>query len=877
MQIFKQDFYPGEQVSVVLDDGERCEAIIREKTVFPELINPFTNTTERKAFARYVVKLMDSDKEVRVEEDNMARDRKIFTKAMLRSFIKNTVAREAWNGAPWMVKDYYANKYKISTTMPPHLQRGQTAADRKAAAQRRKEENMLLVASAKTSDGKPILTVPKSHKSKANGDGKKLNAPGGTLISLDAPDGEVDWPPSTGGKLVMRPVEPKPEKVAKPPPPPPMKYPTEDLNLPFKPEGVRRPDLEFVKALGINAGIPVSKNGMTDESVSFLLETWLFLNIYCDAFKLDSFTLDDYQEALEFSHPTISCELVVEIHCGLLKTLVQEGDDGKIEIPLPPMTHEREEEEFEDGEEGEEDEEAEEGASENGSEGSAESEDPSAQLKMEAGDNSVIQKKAPRIRVHRGDELPTDDGLDWISQLRRRDFHDGGWQFILAGLLYRQSMSLIRKDRRYTLAARDLEICTAVLEHLLPLDKEVSQESVAEQYATMDLNLRLQLLHVLTGMAHKAPLVKVYMEECSEAMTALRKRKIEHQRNRKQYLEELRLLEEERKVLLPENIPTSTPSSPPANVDSEGDTKMGDVEDTNDDEDTEGEANRSRSLRRADERANMRKRKREEEKVPPPPKSKTASQFQKVLKKIEATKASIQQEEQEIKEIDNDLREADCPRMKMMGFDRFWNRYWWFERNGMPFAGLPDSSTADSGYANGRLWIQGLGDAEREGFIEAHVDNPDLDLYFPGRKVLPMPERKQIEEGNTSLTGPTQWGFYSTPAQFDALFTWLDARGQREAKLRKELDNMRERIVESMTKRLEYLQAGQELAAELEAPQGGDGLTTRSGTRTRSSPEPRVKYRCLRWENGMALSELKHRHYDQPKVKGRGKKEKKRK
>jgi hypothetical protein len=36
----------------------------------------------------------------------------------------------------------------------------------------------------------------------------------------------------------------------------------------------------------------------------------------------------------------------------------------------------------------------------------------------------------------------------------------------------------------------------------------------------------------------------------------------------------------------------------------------------------------------------------------------------------------------------------------------YWNKYWWFERNGMPFGGLPDSSS-HSGYANAMIWVQG--------------------------------------------------------------------------------------------------------------------------------------------------------------------------
>src|SRR5690606_23654217 len=145
----------------------------------------------------------------------------------------------------------------------------------------------------------------------------------------------------------------------------------------------------------------------------------------------------------------------------------------------------------------------------------------------------------------------------------------------------------------------------------------------------------------------------------------------------------------------------------------------------------------------------------------------------------------------DIREIDGDLREADCARLKLMGVDRFYNRYWWFERNGMPFGGLPDSSTADSGYAMGRRWVQGPSENETQKFIHEYEEPAELALQFPGRVVLPMPERKLIDEGETHLEGPHQWAYLETPEEFDSLMSWLDTRGIREVKLKKELENMK--------------------------------------------------------------------------------------
>ena len=146
--------------------------------------------------------------------------------------------------------------------------------------------------------------------------------------------------------------------------------------------------------------------------------------------------------------------------------------------------------------------------------------------------------------------------------------------------------------------------------------------------------------------------------------------------------------------------------------------------------------------------------------------------------------------EEEVAIIDNDLREADCPRTRVLGKDRFWNRYYWFERNGMPYAGLPDSSTAHAAYANGCVWVQGPDDLEREGYIDLPVD---LQNEYKAKFNMTVPERKAMEEGETSVFTARQWGYISDPDDLDRLIRWLDPRGFNELKLRKELVTYRDR------------------------------------------------------------------------------------
>lgn len=328
-------------------------------------------------------------------------------------------------------------------------------------------------------------------------------------------------------------------------------------------------------------------------------------------------------------------------------------------------------------------------------------------------------------------------------------------------------------------------------------------------------------------------------------------------------------MNEERRRSQPEQSPTPIPELAEA-PDFEMEEEDPSIMDT---EDEEPQSNRS--LRRGNDRAVERKRKREEEegrrlKAIEAKQTKGTREYQKVLKKVEQTKDKIAKEEDAIVSVDNDLREADCPRTRVLGKDRFWNRYYWFERNAMPYEGLPDASTADAGYANGRLWVQGPDDLEREGFID--VNPEENSRYFRSFQITPA-ERKRSEEGPTSVFTAREWGYYDKAEDIDMLVGWLDTRGNREIKLRKELSNQREVITRYMEKRREYLARNAE--SEQEPPPQPPPPTTRMSTRTKANinndhPNSSTHYRCLRWRNEMAIREFGHKHMEPPVMKTRG-------
>ena len=56
-----------------------------------------------------------------MDDKHIRRDKKVFTKQNLRAFLKNSLQREAWIGAPWLVKEHLAIQYRLPMEIPGHL------------------------------------------------------------------------------------------------------------------------------------------------------------------------------------------------------------------------------------------------------------------------------------------------------------------------------------------------------------------------------------------------------------------------------------------------------------------------------------------------------------------------------------------------------------------------------------------------------------------------------------------------------------------------------------------------------------------------------------------------------------------------------------
>lgn len=899
----------------------------------------------------YICQMDHGEELTRYKASELMRDRRVYSKIILKQFLRSAVSREPWHGAPWMVKEHLAKRYDIPTKLPDAKTREAIVAAKKAA-------NAERIANAS-----PPANFSNIGHSQANGVHMPIQVNGhgpnnigllpGNLppphvndrpigIPVSAPPYPYSGPPpfsysgpppyfkngmphpsrqplphhvqqvinanqsphpqmnnlpppttaqgplshmpnnlvqqfphqSSGGLPIDMPfgknfmrfhaltgaLPPNGGNSRFPTPPPrfePIKYPIDDLRIRQPRIDVTRPPLKFLSddvPDGNDKPDDDKKTGILMKSIGPMLTVWETLNVHDGVYQLDSFTIDDFVEAMGFSDEEIECELLVEVHCAVLKQYVTES--GKLQIELPKMIDEEDESDEEEDEE------------EESKEPTPEPEPPKRTTRSSLRKSEVAEvvesartpTPEPLKQIHNAAEF--DEDFPWVEWCQERNFRNGGWQAILVGLLHQLSYNPTHK-----------EDCDEILSRLVPPKEKATVESIAANYENLDINLRIVALDIILRLTVTTEAFRQQLQSASEDMTSLRKEKIDFQRKRKELADEMFKLDIERKIALPLN----TPQSPTETKDTP-DVSMVDINDKQEEEGSESEAEAPNSARKVRKAVKQTKRKRDSE-VAKKEKAKKAKaeaaktkqqkEWEKLLDDIEKKKEQLRECEASIAELDDDLREAKVHRSLILGKDRFLNKYYWFEHNGMPFGGMPQSSTAEYGYANGRIWVQGPDELEFEpNLTEAACAQDSQEFGWT------VPTRKEQEEGSTHLNNSREWGYYDDAEDIDKLIAWLDERGTREKILRKELVLYKDRIAEYMAAMKNHLEKvedeDEEMKDEEEAPR------TRTTRNKAGAPADKGKKltqeeqqpRCLLWTNSIMREQQGFNHseeYEPPK------------
>ncbi|KAL5119347.1 hypothetical protein ACEQ8H_002834 [Pleosporales sp. CAS-2024a] len=921
---FKEQFIVGDRVSIEGDNARRFGRItaISDTSRMPTMFTA-QSMDESIRSCQYEITLDDTEERVvKYRASEIQRDKQVYSKIILKQYLRDSTRIGEYVGSPWTVLEHLAKRYGISTVMPDNQTRDAILARRRAL-------NGIMQNGSSPSTVQTFPHHPTNgHPPPVPGDRPQLPppAPGQAAFVNFATNPPhqyyQDHMPSTQISAHMRvPCGPPPFPNIQPPnlynggppshgppvfPPPfanavppqfmlqnqapplqhpltmhqhphfqtsfphnqgsrpsnlsqparllePIKYPMEDLEIRQPRTMPVRPTLKFFSddmPEGVKAPTDKKKTGILMKSLGPLLCAWETLNVHDTVYMLDSFTFDDFVDAMRFTDDEIECELFVEIHCSILKQIV--NSSGKLQTLLPKLA------ESEDSDE------------EDSSKGPTPEPEPeppvrttrSSLRKSEAQQLVKPRTPTPEPPQERHNAEAFVEDFNWIEQCKTRNFRDGGWQSIVVALLYRLSFDPLQR-----------EACEEILSQLVPPEQQPSIETIATNYTNLDVNLRISALDLILRLTVATEAFRDQLVAAAQEMTRLRKEKIDFQRKRKELADELFKLDLERKIHLPANTPASPPDT---GENDEVDVSMASVaSESKNTAETEGDGSEEPSVTKsrlrqgnknkrkaAAEEARKEKAKKAKQEAE---KTKKQKEWEKLLDSIEKKKDELKECEANINELDDDLRETLVHRSKMLGKDRFLNKYYWFEHNGMPFGGVPNSSTADYGYANGRIWVQGPDEYELQPNLEEPAVSQDrLRLGFD------VPQRKEREEGETHLTKSTEWAYYDDPEDIDRLLAWLDERGVRERALRKELQVFRDRIAEYMMIMQKHLTPPEKAEDEDEDEENTTRILTRNKTYTEKEA---TKDRCLLWTNSIMREEYGFNHseeYEPPK-KGKAK------
>lgn len=480
-------------------NGSRSEGIVSEKTIFSASKN-------HPELARISVRLPASPgKQAIVDSQHIRRKPKSFTKQNLIRFLRTSLERASYDGAPWTVKTQYAAEYGISTIVPEHLTREALAA-KKALQPKKIRSYNGIPAHWQMKNG---LIVPKaghvpSQEEIAYLQARYHSAPMEVQQALAAER-------TNGSKR----KDDTAEKHMAQPAPPPIRYPIEDLQLQPKAKAPPRPNLKDFTAHNPFPDIIESAviNSLSMAYIGPLQQVWDTLQVFGGYYRLDGFTIDDFYGAMLITSDSVPCQLFDEVHCTVLKNLfeVKDKETGERgELGSKTLL---------DAAEAKKDDESSAGES-----GSTSPTTPGGQKSAFGvttnGDAVMHDAQASPVSSHRAAEMAGHD--EWPGKVIGSEFPRGGWQMIVISVL--EQLSHLK---RYSVK------CNKILQHLAPPHLPATQQTAKAQYDKLSIDLRIEALQIMTALTFETKSFKAEMNQLMTDATETRKNKIEWQSQRK--------------------------------------------------------------------------------------------------------------------------------------------------------------------------------------------------------------------------------------------------------------------------------------------------------------------------------------------------------
>ncbi|KAJ3561960.1 hypothetical protein NP233_g9875 [Leucocoprinus birnbaumii] len=301
------------------------------------------------------------------------------------------------------------------------------------------------------------------------------------------------------------------------------------------------------------------------------------------------------------------------------------------------------------------------------------------------------------------------------------------------------------------------------------------------------------------------------METCEEALTEYRKTRIDINRLKKQYLQDMSVLAVEAEL-----TPNGTNGTATANGTGE-DTPMNEASELSDADAVENPSAGKKKGKKQDTRTTNAKARNAA-------RAKQAQQKQ-ALAEHRRLDEEVSKLERRLENIEREFRQhVGGVRAKPLGKDRFYNRIWWFDGLGSTAANNP----ALGQYGTGRIFIQGPS---------------EFDSDILKRREEDIDARRLEEEGQDGMLGPGDWAAYSTVEELEEYVAWLNTKGHRELALKTALTKWWTPITAGMKKRIT------DLTANLKVPDARRSSRNKTGTGHDISQQP-----YMQWKNKRALT-----------------------
>ncbi|KAH7915371.1 chromatin remodeling complex protein [Hygrophoropsis aurantiaca] len=651
----------------------------------------------------------------------MSRDRLAFSKSILRRFIRDCVDRDAAVASPWTVKSTIAKHFGVDSIMPEETRKGVETIKRGEIDKRKKVWE--------DKDGPP--TKKQKKLTVAQEERVKVLAAAAEKREREARE-KAERQQKAKEEAERLAAEKKKKK--------PIRYPTEDLDVRLS-DKEKKAGVKVKRPVPSRVLLPFNDNVGTFEA---FLMAWNFLVVYGQPLHLSSFTMDEFEHAIRHSVVDPPCNLLGEIHSTLIYNL----------RTVPFTRHSA----------------------------------VLSLLRSKADIEDLEHDKVLGVTIDQLAGAMADVGNNWERVPLRHSESRAGWEDALLGCL-KDHASLENFPRLREVLTRLLFAPDATAESSSSSSSSrVSSpaiqylavpSSAGERYHTLSPVDKVSILSFMCNLAISSKAIHAHMESCEEQLTALRKEKIEVNRLKKQYTEEMNALAGEAEV-----------KEEPGTNGVEEDAVMHESSDLSDVLSEDGSETASAasgrhkgSARQKDlrQKAHSQAHAKQRELA----RAKVASAKQ-ALAEHRRLDEEVNKIERRLEGIEREFRKLfGAIRVKPMGKDRFHNRIWWFD--GMGSASLLGSGGVVQ-YGTGRVFVQGPSEVDQD-LLTMREEN-DVD------------SRRQEEEGEEGILNPGEWAVYTDLEEIEELLAWFNPKGVRELALKNVFTKWWNHIAPGVRKRI---------------------------------------------------------------------------